>query len=102
MKLKKCTVCGKDFISERGIEVCSKECRAERKHRQDVESNRRRYSKESGEPKNYICKYCGKEFEGIARRYCSKECREMARKLQIKENNKIYYNENKERKERKQ
>lgn len=94
-KLKKCTVCGREFLSERGIEVCSEECRAERKHRQNVESNYRRYNKKSNELKVYTCQYCGEQFEGLARRYCSETCREAARKEQVKEYNKLYYKDRK-------
>lgn len=101
-KIKKCTVCGREFLSERGIEVCSEECRAERKHKQDVESNYRRYNKQSNELKIYTCQYCGTQFEGLARRYCSEACQEAARKEQVKENNKLYYNDKKSTKIKKE
>lgn len=80
-------------MSERGVEVCSEKCRLERKRIQDKESDYRRYHKESNTPKIYTCRYCGKEFEGLAHRYCSDTCRELARKEQVKENNKLYYEE---------
>lgn len=41
-KMKKCTICGKNFLSRNGIEVCSAACAAERKHRQDTAGNERR------------------------------------------------------------
>jgi predicted nucleic acid-binding Zn ribbon protein len=98
-KLKKCTVCGKEFMSERGIEVCSEKCRLERKHRYDTESNYRRYRKESNIPKTYSCKNCGKHFEGLGRRYCSEECRLEAKRKLLKEYSKEYYNTTKQVKE---
>ena len=90
-KLRECTVCGRQFLSERGIEVCSEECRLERKRRQDKKSNERRKNGESNVPITYTCQVCGKDFEGLARKYCSDECRTIARKMKIKENNKLYY-----------
>lgn len=83
-------------MSERGIEVCSEECRMERKKRNDKNSNERRKKGESNIPITYTCLVCGKEFEGLAQRYCSDTCREKARKEQVKENNRIHYEKVKE------
>ena len=33
-KMKKCTICGKNFLSRNGVEVCSAACATERKRRQ--------------------------------------------------------------------
>lgn len=95
MKIRECKICGKKFESHNGIEVCSNDCRLERKRRQDKKSNERRKNGESNLPIIYTCQVCGKQFEGLAQKYCSDECRLIARNRQVKENNKIHYNENK-------
>ena len=41
-KMKKCTICGKNFLSRNGVEVCSAACATERKRRQDAAGNERR------------------------------------------------------------
>ena len=80
-----------------GIEVCSDECRLERKRQQDIKSNERRKNGQSNEPITYTCPICGKEFEGIAQKYCSKKCREIGRKKNVDENNRIHYEKVKEK-----
>ncbi|MFQ7208556.1 MAG: hypothetical protein ACLRPZ_03830 [Coprococcus sp.] len=96
-KIKNCTICGKEFESYNGIEVCSDECRLERKRQQDIKSNERRKNGQSNEPITYTCPICGKEFEGIAQKYCSKKCREIGRKKNVDENNRIHYEKVKEK-----
>ena len=34
-RIRKCTVCGQEFLSANGVEVCSEQCRIERKREQD-------------------------------------------------------------------
>lgn len=43
MKIKKCTVCGKEFKSYNGREVCSDECFQKRKHEMEREGEERDY-----------------------------------------------------------
>lgn len=90
MKARNCVICGREFESHNGIEVCSEECKLERKHRYDNESNARRYQNISNSPKTYTCKNCGKTFTGLRQKYCSDQCRAMARKKHVAENNQIY------------
>lgn len=96
-KIKICTVCGSEFVSHNGTEVCSESCRLERKREQDRKGNKRRYAKESNTPFNRVCPICGREFESLKNFYCSAECTGKARKQNIKENNMAYYRENRER-----
>lgn len=93
MKIRKCTICGQEFESYNGREVCSDKCLMERKKKYEKVSNYRRYHGLSCEPMHYTCQICGKEFEGLREKYCSDECREIARKVQVRENNKMYYND---------
>lgn len=91
MKIRKCTVCGQEFESHNGKEVCSDKCFAERKKKYDKTSNYRRYHGLSCVPIHYVCKNCGKDFEGLRQKYCSEACRETARKNHVNENNKAYF-----------
>lgn len=91
-KMKKCTVCGKIFLSHNGIEVCSTTCAIERKHRQNIEGNQRRRCGLSNSNFEKICPICGKVFETIHSKYCSEKCSSIARNKNISENNKEYYN----------
>ena len=91
MKIKKCTICGKEFESYNGMEVCSKTCAMERKHRNDVEGNKRRRLGISGEDKILICKNCGRPYYGLNSRYCSEKCRNEAHKRIQSENYKSWY-----------
>lgn len=61
-KMKKCTVCGKIFLSHNGIEVCSTTCAIERKHRQDEKGNERRRYGLSNSNFEKICPICVKQF----------------------------------------
>lgn len=49
-RIRDCVICGKRFTSYHGINVCSEQCKIEKKKRQDENSNKRRYSKESNTP----------------------------------------------------
>lgn len=91
MKVRKCTICGKEFMSYNGMEVCSESCRIERKRRQDYEGNLRRRQGISGQNKKLVCPVCGKEFLGLREKYCCRECSMRAREAQVKKNNKFYY-----------
>ena len=92
-KMKKCTVCGKIFLSHNGIEeVCSTKCAIERKHRQDEKGNERRRYGLSKSNFEKICPICGKVFETIHSKYCSEKCSAIDRNKNISENNKQYYN----------
>lgn len=91
MKIRKCTVCGQEFESHNGKEVCSKECEIERRHKYEKEANYRRRKGLSCTPISYTCLVCGKQFEGLRQKYCSEECRKMGRKEHVNENNKRYY-----------
>jgi len=91
-KMKKCTVCGKIFLSHNGIEVCSTTCAIERKHRQDEKGNERRRYGLSNSNFEKICPICGKAFETIHSKYCSEKCSVITRNKNISENNKEYYN----------
>lgn len=71
MKIKKCTVCGQEFVSYNGREVCSDECFQKRKHEMEREANYRRRKGLSCTPITYTCPVCGKEFEGLREKYCS-------------------------------
>lgn len=95
MKEQICKVCGNKFLSINGNECCSDICRMEWKKMQDAKGNYRRYNKLSNVPEQKVCIQCGKIFESVRRKYCSDECSELARKQIIRENNKRYYENNK-------
>lgn len=95
-KIKKCSVCGKEFLSKYGAEICSEECKQIRKKEQDRKGNLRRYSGESSVPFEKVCPECGKEFETLRNVYCSKECAGKARKRNVKEENVRYYKEHRD------
>lgn len=94
-KLRICTVCGSEFMSHNGTEVCSEKCRMERKREQDRRGNERRYSKQANTPFDRICPACGKNFESLRTKYCSTKCAEQAKKEHVKENSDRYYTEHK-------
>lgn len=94
MKIKNCVICQKEFESHYGTEVCSDECKLERKRLQDKKGNDKRYSGKSKELENIICKRCGKSFLGLGRRYCEK-CSATARKESQKQISQAWYAENK-------
>ena len=43
-RIRDCVICGKRFTSYHGINVCSEQCKIEKKRRQYENSNKRRYS----------------------------------------------------------
>jgi len=92
---KKCTICGKEFESRYGTEVCSEVCRAERKRINDTKSNARRRAHESDIPVIKNCPICGKQFETIRNKYCSKECAETARRRGIRIYDRWYHRKEK-------
>lgn len=98
MKIKKCTVCGKEFESHSGIEVCSEKCFVERRRKWEKMSNDRRREERLNDPITYTCKNCGKQFDGMRQKYCSEECKKIARKNHVKENNRVHYENVKNRK----
>jgi len=79
-KMKKCTICGKSFLSCKGVEVCSAACATERKRRQDTAGNERRRLQLSNQKTSRICPVCGKTFMSVYRKYCCSECAEIARR----------------------
>jgi hypothetical protein len=87
MRIKKCTVCGVEFLSTRGIEVCGDSCFAERKKKYYAETATRRKAGTVGNPIISKCLYCGKAFNGLGRKYCTDECSNNARQIQ---RNKIF------------
>ena len=42
-RIRNCVICGKEFTSYRGTNVCSEQCKIEKKKRQDENLNKRRY-----------------------------------------------------------
>lgn len=94
-RIRKCSICGREFLSVNGVQVCSEECRQERKKRQDSFVNFRRYNKLSNTPIDKICPVCGNNFQGLREIYCSPECSRRARERAVKENSKQYYQDHK-------
>lgn len=90
-RIRKCTVCGREFLSVNGIQICGEECRQERKKQQDKAGNFRRYNKLSNTPIDKVCPVCGNNFQGLREIYCSPECSRRARERAVKENSKQYY-----------
>ena len=90
-RIRKCTICGCEFLSYHGIEVCSDQCRIERKHRQDEKGNIRRKKHMSNSPYKKVCPICGAYFESLNNKYCSQECSNTARINSTKINSRIYY-----------
>ncbi len=64
-RIRNCVICGKEFTSYRGTNVCSEQCKIEKKKRQDENSNKRRYSKESNTPIIKICPICGESLKHL-------------------------------------
>jgi predicted nucleic acid-binding Zn ribbon protein len=95
-RIRKCIICDKEFISYHGTNVCSEQCKIEKKKRQDENSNKRRYNKESNTPIIKICPICGKKFETLRRTYCSEECSKKAHKIYVKEISDQYYKDHRE------
>ncbi len=93
-RVRKCAICGQEFMSYNGNLCCSDECRLERKREQDRKSNYKRYHKLSNIPETKICPICGETFESLRNTYCSEQCSIIARNKQVKENNTVYYCEN--------
>lgn len=94
MKIKKCTICGIEFESRNGNEVCSENCRLERKKIQDAKGNLRRREGISNTPETKTCPVCGKDFDAYYNMvYCSKQCYSKSKKVSDKENYKIYYSD---------
>ena len=92
MKIRVCTICGTEFESRNGNQVCSEVCRLERKKIQDMKGNRRRREGISNSPETIKCPICGKNFEALPNRiYCSKECYLESKRKMDKENFEIYY-----------
>lgn len=92
-RLKNCTICGREFLSHRGLEVCSEECKDLRRQKNNAKANSRRYHKE---PFIKECPMCGKVFETVRRKYCSKECSEKSRKLSSHITYQNFYKEHRE------
>lgn len=95
-KMKKCTICGKSFLSRNGVEVCSVACAVERKRRQDTAGNERRRAQLSNQKTSRICPTCGKTFMSVRCKYCCPECAGIARRKNLAENNREYYAQNRD------
>mgnify|MGYP002109404139 FL=1 len=95
-KIKKCTICGKNFLSCKGVEVCSAACAAERKRRQNTAGNERRRLQLSNQKTSRICPVCGKTFMSVRWKYCCPECAGIARRKNLAENNREYYVQNRD------
>ena len=95
-KMKKCTICGKNFLSRNGVEVCSAACATERKHRQDTAGNERRRAQLSNQKTSRICPVCGKTFMSVRWKYCCSEYVAIARRKNSAENNREYYVQNRD------
>lgn len=92
MKIRICTICGTEFESRNGKQVCSESCRLERKKLQDAKGNQRRREGLSNILEIMRCPMCGKSFEACPNRvYCSKECYFVSKKEMDKKNYKMYY-----------
>lgn len=89
-KIKNCLVCGKEFESTYGREICSDECRKIRKKEQDSKGNYRRRKGISGIPEIIVCAHCGQKFEGLNRKYCP-SCSGIARTHSQREIYKEWY-----------
>ena len=76
MLIKKCIICGKEFIYTKGKKCCSKECSSELRRRTNMEKYGVLNVCKLQKPKTKKCKICGKEFEAINNnsRYCE-ECK---------------------------
>lgn len=95
-KMKKCTICGKNFLSRNGVEVCSVACAAERKHRQNTAGNERRRAQLSNQKTSRICPVCGKTFMSVRWKYCCSECAGIARRKNLAIYNREYYAQNRD------
>lgn len=81
MKNRKCTICGKEFLSINGKKCCSENCfeKKERRFRiamgiiDDIASYLTLFTKK-------FVLYVGKTFKTLRNKYCSKECSYVARK----------------------
>ena len=90
-KIRKCIICGQEFLSRNGRYTCSDVCQLKRKREEDRASNYRRYHKESNAPIIKTCPVCGKKFNGLRRTYCFDECSKIARKRIVNENSRLDY-----------
>ena len=97
-RLRKCIICGQEFLSKNGRYTCSDICQLERKKQQDKAGNERRYRHESNTKWTKTCPVCGEVFETIRSTYCSEACYQKAKKEKMKENWNFGYNYRKERK----
>lgn len=95
-RLRKCCICGAEFLSHNENTCCSDKCRIERKREQDKRGNYRRYHRLSGIPEIKICPVCGNTFYTIRNVYCSDECARIGRKKNMQENFTEYYGRNRE------
>jgi len=93
MKLKKCTICGTEFMSSYGREVCGDNCFAERQKQYYTDTALRRKNGIAGKPRILKCLYCEKNFEGLGRKYCTDECSNTARQIQRNKIAKEYYDD---------
>ena len=95
-RLRKCCICGVEFLSHNGNTCCSDKCRIERKREQNKRGNYRRYHGLSGIQEIKICPVCGNTFYTIRNVYCSDECARIGRKKNMQENFTEYYGRNRE------
>jgi predicted nucleic acid-binding Zn ribbon protein len=96
MKIKNCIVCGNEFESTYGREICSEQCKIIRKKEHDIKGNMRRKMGISGQLESKICPECGKEFEALNRKYCNTKCSNEARSKNRKQISTEFYIQNKE------
>lgn len=90
-RLRKCCICGMEFLSHNGNTCCSDKCRIERKREQDKRGNYRRYHGLSRVPEIKICPICGEMFYTIRSTYCSSGCAKIGRAKNVKEISAEYY-----------
>jgi len=83
-------MCGKQFPSRYGKEVCSEQCFIVRKRLSDQKGNEKRKQGLSGQLDEKICPECGNSFEGLIRKYCP-ECSDQVRINTRKKLFKEYY-----------
>lgn len=95
-KIIKCATCGNEFLSCRNIRFCSEACRETKKKLDQKEADERRRCGISGKEKT--CPVCGKTFLSHKNiKFCGEKCRMIQRGKNLKENNKVFYMQNRER-----